>query len=107
MFANAKANIIICCDYRKVIEKFGNKGEIFGIFDCAVAAQNMLLRAHDLGVGTCLIRSFSQSAIKEYLELPDGIMPELIIAAGYPAHQPKNPGRKENKIHWEKYRGVK
>lgn len=105
MFAHAKANIIICCDYKKIKAKFGEKGEIFGIFDCAVASENMMLRAHDLGVGTCLIRSFSQSGLREYLNLPDHIVPELVIAAGYPSGQTRSPGRKENKIHWEKYGG--
>jgi len=56
-----------------------------------MAAENMLLAAHALGLGACPVKSFSAAAVKEILELPDGIEPELILMIGYPDETPPVP----------------
>lgn len=55
----------------------------------------MLLSAHALGLGSCVIKSFSTSAIKKILKLPDHVEPELLVSIGYPAEEPKPPARKQ------------
>lgn len=57
--------------------------------DSLLAAQNILLGAHSLGLGTCLI-GFAISAmnkeqsIREFIELPEDEDPYAVIALGYP-----------------------
>lgn len=95
MFSEPPALIVICSDKKEAFEKGGIIGrDYLSIVDCAMAAQNMMLAAYALGLGTCVIKSFNSKAIKEILELPNNIEPELIIALGYPAEKPITPPRK-------------
>jgi len=75
----------------------GGKGrfdEYLSIVDCAMATQNMLLAAHALGLGACVVRSFSSAGIRELLGLPDGVEPELLVTLGYPRETPEAPPRR-------------
>jgi nitroreductase len=58
-----------------------------------MAVENMLLAAYALGLGTCVVKSFARIVVKEMLEIPEGIEPELLVIAGYPACEPKPPAR--------------
>ncbi len=89
---NASSAIVVCSD----LEVYGREGGEVGrnytrIADCAMAVENMLLAAHALGLGGCVIRSFSRVALKEILEIPEYVEPELIVTLGHPATQPKVP----------------
>ena len=61
--------------------------------DCAIAAQNILLAAHEMGIGSCMALSYAKVAIKEILDIPEGIEPLLVITLGYPAEDPEPPPR--------------
>lgn len=81
--------IIIICSDRGRIEKFYEKHKnTFSIQNCSLAAQNLMLRAFSLGLGTCFISGFSKMMLKRILELPNDIEPEAIITIGYPAEKP-------------------
>jgi nitroreductase len=73
------------------------------LFDCAMATQNILLRAHDLGLATCVIRSFDQMAVRELLGAPGHVRPELLINVGYPDMSPPKPARRQDVVFWEQY----
>ena len=84
--------IAICSDRATAHEKGGRLGrDYLTIADCSMAAENMLLAAHALGLGACPVKSFSTTAIREILELPEGIEPELFLIIGYPDEAPKAP----------------
>ena len=84
--------IAICSDKATAQARGGRLGrDYLTIADCSMAAENMLLAAHALGLGGCPVKSFSTTAVKEILELPDGIEPELILMIGYPDETPKTP----------------
>jgi nitroreductase len=84
--------IAICSDKATAHARGGRLGrDYLTIADCSMAAENMLLAAHALGLGGCPMKSFSTTAIKEILELPEGIEPELILMIGYPDETPKPP----------------
>lgn len=87
--------VIVVCSDRERAYRLGGKlaGQYTAIVDCAMAAQNILLTAYSLGLGSCPIRSFAAAAVKELLEIPEGVEPELIIAIGYPDEAPKPPPR--------------
>ena len=52
--------------------------------DVGIAAQSILLRAVEMGLGGCMIGNFSPAAIKETLELSPNLEPVLIVAVGKP-----------------------
>jgi len=59
-------------------------------FDVGRAAQNMLLAAHDLGVGSCPNGMPDADAAAEALGLPEGERPVIVLTFGYPA-RPRDP----------------
>ncbi len=59
------------------------------------AMQNLLLTAHDLGLGACPVASFHQKAVQVFLDIPERMIPLLLIAAGFPKFKPEAPAKKE------------
>lgn len=97
--------IAICSDQRDM-ENFGKaEVSILRAEEGAMAAQNMMLVAYSLGLGSCCVASFSATGISTLLELPDYIQPVLLIALGYPKKTPSAPERQKlSKItSWEVY----
>jgi nitroreductase len=103
MLGNPNALICICSDLKRAYERAGEGGKILALFDCAMAAQNIMLRAHDLGIGSCVVRSFNQVAVRTILKAPSHIQPELIVMLGHPARIPNSPTRNEDVLYWEEY----
>ncbi len=99
----------VCLDHKKTIKIIDKEGrEVsnpFGYWDCSMAAQNILLRAYDLGLGSCVIASFNPNAVRELLEAPLHFEPLMLIILGYTDQDPKAPPRKTDVIFWEKYTG--
>jgi nitroreductase len=60
---------------------------------CTLAAQNIMLAAHEMGIGSCIAVSFSKAAITEALGIPEGVEPLFIVTLGYPAEKPEPPPR--------------
>ncbi|HIH96231.1 MAG TPA: nitroreductase family protein [Thermoplasmata archaeon] len=100
------ALIILCTNRREAYEKGGELGrDILCLMDISMAAQNILLEATEIGLGSCPVRSFNQAAIKKLLDLPNEVIPELIISIGYQAESPKPPAREMDKvIHLERWK---
>lgn len=95
MFSEPPVLITICRDLDEAYVKGGEDGKEFvSVADISMAAQNMMLAAHALGLGTCVIRSFDKRAVRRLLEVPDNVEPELLLAVGYPAQAPEKPPRK-------------
>ena len=101
----ATVSIVICSDERDVQSFAGTSTQILAAEEAAMAAQNMLLMAHALGLGACAVASFSEIGIRALLELPDHIRPILIVALGVPKKQPVAPQRKalSQITSWETY----
>jgi nitroreductase len=59
-----------------------------------MATQNILLAAQALGLGACVVRSFSSAGVREIVGIPDDIELELLVALGYPVEMPEPPARK-------------
>lgn len=79
--------------------------DLLSLMDLSMAAQNMMLMAHELGLGTCAIRGFHQQSASSLLSLPEEMSLELLLAVGYPAAVPKAPSRKpvEEVVFYEQY----
>jgi nitroreductase len=74
--------------------------------DSAMAAQNILLAARAMDLGSCVIASFHAQGVAKVLNLPQSWRLHLLVSLGHPAMNPKPPARKfEEIIWWEKYDG--
>lgn len=94
-FGDAPLAILVCSDKERAYKLGGELGrDYLTVADCAVAVQNMLLAAYASGLGTCIVKSFSSTAIKHILEIPEGIEPELLVIVGYPNQSPNPPLRR-------------
>ncbi len=105
MLGNANALIILCTDRKKGLEKIGEMASVTSLIEIGIIAQNICLEAMELGLGSCMIKSFNQNAVRELFELPEHIIPELVVSLGYPRSVPKPPPRRtieETVILWIK-----
>jgi nitroreductase len=62
----------------------------FGIQDAAYMAENMVIAARSLGLGSCFLGSamFRADKIAEEYQLPKRVFPLVQLAMGYPAEEP-------------------
>ncbi len=63
---------------------------IFGIQDAAYMAQNMVVAAESMGLGTCYLGSPVMTArhLKEKYNLPEKVFPVVQLVVGYPRERP-------------------
>lgn len=97
--------IIICLGDPEVYPKerleptYSNPQEIAGemgaVRDVSIAAQNLVLRAKELRLGTCYIGLVARNKIKEILDIPNNYVLPFVIIAGYPDEKPKPTPRKK------------
>jgi len=95
----AKLGILVCGDMERAFKGAPD----YWIVDGSIAAQNMILAANALGIGSVWLGTWPQpgrvKAQAELFDLPETQIPHSIIAFGYP----KEEGRKE-KLIWEEDR---
>lgn len=90
--AAAPVHIVICCKPGEVKRHYGIRGErLYAVQNCAAAAQNMLLTAHDLGLGACWVGAFEEDKIISLLGVAKGARPQIIVAIGYADEDPLPP----------------
>jgi nitroreductase len=104
------ALIVVCVDWRKADYDAIVKSYLDVYYDVGMAAENMLLAAHALGLTAGPMTSFSASAVRVLLNLPDYIDPKMFVGVGYPAemppHMPRWPKKKvrvEDLVQWGPY----
>jgi len=71
-----------------------DKGEYWYMFDTALAMQNLVLRAHSLGLGTVIVGAFDAKKAGEVLHIPAGWAVVALTPLGYPDEAPKARPRK-------------
>ena len=95
---DAPAALLICADQN------APKFKDFWVQDCSAASENMLLAAHDLGLGAVWIGVYPAeklvTGIRELLQIPESVTPFSAIAVGYPAEEKSGRSRYEvSRIH--------
>jgi nitroreductase len=55
----------------------------------AIAVEHIVLKAVDLGLGSCWLGRFDRDKLKEYLQQDDSIYPVVLLPVGYPDQTPK------------------
>jgi nitroreductase len=105
--ATAPVLIVICADTKRSESRW--------IEDCSVAAQNLLLAAHAMGLGAVWLtgykhpiepgKSETERTIVRELALPAHIRPACVIALGYPdeAPEPKRLRNIREMVHRERW----
>ena len=100
--ATAPMVLIFCADYRRWYDVFcdhvdqvrkPDMGDLFlAEADAIIAAQNAVVAAHSLGLGSCYIGDITENFEfhKELLNLPQYVVPAAMLCFGYPTQQQEN-----------------
>ena len=90
----APVHIVIVGVLDKHKRFFGERGEqLYAIQDCAMAAMQMMLAAHALGLGSCFVSSINEERVGELIQIRGSARPMGIITLGYAAEKPAMPLR--------------
>ncbi len=102
MTPSASVVIAVCGDLRelRIPERW--------VQDCSAATQNLLLAAHDMGLGAVWLGVYPTEerveGVRRLLELPDYIMPLSMVAVGHPAEEPLAADRFEPEyVHYDRW----
>lgn len=87
-----------------VIMVIGKEKNRFRYIDCSLCAENMMLAAHALGIGSCWVGStdvaYDNRELMAGFQIPEGYSPIGTIAFGYPAEQPRVDEKHPPAITW-------
>ena len=106
--AVAPIHIVICAKPEEVKRHYGIRGErLYSVQNCAAAAENMVLMAHDQGLGTCWVGAFDEDKIKSLLGIVKEARPQIIITIGYADEVPDIPSKYklDNVVYFNKWWG--
>jgi nitroreductase len=82
------AIIVICLDTAKSLALgFRYWEQASAYVDLGTAMENMLLTAHVLGLGSCPMMSFHRPAVQLLLDLPEELVPEVMVMFGEPVER--------------------
>lgn len=99
--AKAKMVLIFCADMQKWYDAFVEGGcaprqpalgdLLLAVSDANIAAQNAVVAAQSLGIGSCYIGDVMEhcETHRELLSLPDYVFPAAMLVFGYPTEQQK------------------
>ena len=90
------------------LERAFSKAKDYWIVDGAIAAENMILAAWDMGIGSVWLGTWPQTErvekLRELFALPETAVPHSVIAFGYPDEQPKGKGfYEESRVHIDRW----
>lgn len=97
--ATAPMVLVFCADYRRWYDAFCScvetvrKPDLGDLFlaqaDTLIAAQNAVVAAHSLGLGSCYIGDITEKYEfhRELLKLPKYVVPAAMLCFGYPTEQ--------------------
>lgn len=105
--AEAKMVLVFCADCRKWYDAFKDCGceprvpgagdLLLAVTDTAIAAQNAVVAAQSLGIGSCYIGDIMENCEqqREILHLPQYVFPAVMLVFGYPTEQQKQRKKPE------------
>ncbi len=80
--------VVVCCLDRKIEEYYGEGSTGFAIQDVSASIQNLLLLAHDRGLGACWVCAYDPGRVRELMQLPDHLELVALVPIGHPAESP-------------------
>jgi nitroreductase len=103
----AEAPLLICaCAEPSRGWKHFHTGKNYCDVDVAIVMDHIILAATSLGLGTCWIAAFDNTALKKMLRLPDALEPLVLTPLGHPADhaEPKIRRPLEELVRYEHWR---
>lgn len=94
--AKAPVVFVVCTDGQEIVEKFGSRAAKFPMQDTALAMENLLLKATDMGLGGCIIGAYRQEAVTDALNIPEKYTVVALLPVGEPAHD--HPARERKPV---------
>lgn len=106
-FKEALVCIVICADHSQSWKRKSD-GKDFADVDIAIAADHLILKATELGLGTCWVCNFDALLAQKKLGLPEYIEPMVLVPLGYTLAETQEKKRKslQELVHWEKFTGL-
>lgn len=97
--AKAPVLIAVVSDRGNFVSRLGNffRHTEFFLVDQGISGEHLVLRAHDLGLGTCWIGWLNSDKAAQFFHLPKNKKIEHLFALGYPAENPSPRPRAELK----------
>jgi len=93
---NAPMFFLVCCDKNKAW-KHKTEDYISTEIDGSIVTTHITLEAHDLGLGSVIVRSFETQKLKDLFKIPENMVPIALLPLGYPRE-----GAKPSKLHFQK-----
>lgn len=99
-FVYTSPYIIVCCADPKSYPRakfesdFDDPYEERALRDLAISSQNLVLRATELGLGSCYVGWMNKDKIKEILGIPENYIIPYVTTLGYPDEEPSATPRK-------------
>lgn len=90
MVAEAPATLVVWAE----ADRNMRCGQSAASVDCSIALSFMMLKAAELGLGTCWLGDFKADAVARTLQLPEGAVVVAVTPLGHPAEQPAPRARK-------------
>ncbi len=88
----APVHIVLCVDMKRGKQFYGVRGErLYSVQHAGAAVMNMMLAAHDMGLGSCWVGAFDEDMVKSIIGIPEYARPHAIITIGYPDETPPKP----------------
>ena len=83
MVRSAPASIVYTAIYERATGRYGVRGkDRYVCMDLGHSAQNVYLQAYTLGIGTCAVGAFDDSALKSVMPIPKNEIPLYIMPLG-------------------------
>lgn len=104
--AQAPVVIVVCANRQRIYARYGGRGQdLYAIQDAASATENLLLAAHDAGLGAVWVGAFNEDAVSRLLGLPTHVRPVTLVPLGLPAERPEASDRMalESILHWDRW----
>lgn len=103
-FREAPVCIVVCADHSKSWKR-RTDGKDFADIDIAIAVDHLILKATELGLGTCWVCNFDVALARQKLQLPENVEPLVMIPLGYTTAEAPVKTRKplSEMVHWEKF----
>lgn len=106
--AQAPLCIVIVAEPKASERYYGTRGDrLYSVQNCAAAVQNMLLMAHNIGLGACWVGAFDEGMVARALKVPEEVRVQAVVTLGYPAEKVTEPAKfpLENVTYFNKWRG--
>lgn len=85
MLGKAPVILVLGMNLAPLAERVGGRAERYAFMETGHVAQNVLLQATALGLGSIPVGGFDEEKVSELLKLPEGIRPVYLLPVGYPA----------------------